>query len=394
MATSRNWRHFDYVLLVVVILLTVLGVVMIRSANLGSPDEDLQQLWRRQATFGVVGIGFVFILAAFPRNYQWLGDFWWLAYLLAVASLVLVLFFGESQVGEVRGWFNLGIINVQPAFIAMILLIISVGSVLSKPRTQRKSRTPLFGMPKTSLTVTQEQGGGFVSFLASTAMTMILAGLIFAQPDMGAAAVLVSIWLAMLLQSDVRMSYLVMTGVAGVLAIVPLWELMEVLEFEYMRTRVFAFLNPSGNPDVRYQLEQAFIAIGSGGFWGKGLSQGTQSQLRYLPVRHTDFIFAVLAEELGFFGVVILFLLFLVLFLRLLRIVFIAGDVFGRLIAAGVLAMVFFQFFTNVGMNLGLLPVVGLPLPFITYGPAALLTTMLGIGLAENVAMRHRKQEF
>ena len=161
-----------------------------------------------------------------------------------------------------------------------------------------------------------------------------------------------------------------------------------------MHMRVLGFLNPSNNPNVKYQLEQAFIAIGSGGLWGKGLGQGTQSQLRYLPVRHTDFIFAVTAEELGFVGIMLMFAFFLVLFLRLLRIIMIAPDGFGRLLVTGTLAMILFQLVVNVGMNMGLLPVAGLPLPFISYGPAALLTTMIGIGMAENVVMRHRKTEF
>jgi rod shape determining protein RodA len=121
---------------------------------------------------------------------------------------------------------------------------------------------------------------------------------------------------------------------------------------------------------------------------------GTQSQLRYLPVRHTDFIFAVTAEELGFVGVLVLFTLYGILFFRLLRIILIAADGFGRLLVTGLLTMILFQLIINVGMNLGLLPVAGLPLPFISYGPAALLTTMLGVGLAENVVMRHRKLEF
>jgi rod shape determining protein RodA len=161
-----------------------------------------------------------------------------------------------------------------------------------------------------------------------------------------------------------------------------------------MRERVLGFLDPGSNPDVEYQLQQAFIAIGSGGLLGKGLAQGTQSQLRYLPVRHTDFIFAVLAEELGFAGVMLLFALYLLLFFRLLRIMLIVPDTFGRMLIAGTLTMILFQIGINVGMNLGLLPVAGLPLPFISYGPAALLTMMIGIGLAENVVMRHRKLEF
>jgi rod shape determining protein RodA len=199
-------------------------------------------------------------------------------------------------------------------------------------------------------------------------------------------------WLAMLFASDVRPRYLVFTGLLGLGALVPIWDLMA--RYPYMRERVLGFINPSSNPDVEYQLQQAFIAIGSGGLLGKGLAQGTQSQLRYLPVRHTDFIFAVLAEELGFAGVMLLFALYLVLCFRLLRIMLIVPDAFGRLLVTGTLTMILFQIVINVGMNLGLLPVAGLPLPFISYGPAALLTTMIGIGMAENVVMRHRRQEF
>jgi rod shape determining protein RodA len=225
-------------------------------------------------------------------------------------------------------------------------------------------------------------------------MTFVLAALVFRQPDMGTAAVLIAMWLAMVFESDLGVRYIIATALAGLGALYPVWKIMEALDFGYMQERILGFINPSSNLDVAYQLQQAAIAIGSGGMWGKGLAQGTQSQLRYLPVRHTDFIFAVVAEELGFAGVLVLFLLYLLLFYRLLRIMLITSDAFGRMIVTGTLAMILFQAVVNIGMNLGLLPVVGLPLPFISYGPAALLTTMIGIGLCENVAMRHRKLEF
>jgi rod shape determining protein RodA len=223
-------------------------------------------------------------------------------------------------------------------------------------------------------------------------MALVLAALIFLEPDMATAAVLVFMWLAMLFTSAVRVRFLVLSGLLGLGALIPIWDLMA--RYPYMRERVLGFINPGSDPDVRYQLDQAFIAIGSGGLLGKGLGQGTQSQLRYLPVRHTDFIFAVVAEELGFAGVILLFALYLVLFLRLLRIILITPHAYGRLMVTGTLAMILFQFVVNVGMNLGLLPVAGLPLPFISYAPAALLTMMIGIGIAENVVMRHRKLEF
>jgi rod shape determining protein RodA len=394
MTRFRLWRHFDYVLFAVTFLLTAYGVLMIYSANLGSPDARLHDLWRRQALFGAGGMGLILLLAAIPRDYQWLGDFWWLAYLLAVVLLVLVLLFGQSEIGQVRGWFNLGLFPFQPSFLAMNLLAISVGAILSRRRRRRgSSEPPLFGTPKTSLLAEEAPGRpNVVSYLASAGMTLVLAALVFLQPDMATAAVFVFMWLAMLFESDVRARFLVFTALVGLGSLAPMWNLMA--RYPYMRQRLLGFLNPGSNPDVKYQLEQAFIAIGSGGLWGKGLGQGTQSQLRYLPVRHTDFIFAVIAEELGFVGVMLLLLLYLLLFWRLLRIVLIAADGYGRVLVTGTLAMILFQLVVNVGMNLGLLPVAGLPLPFISYGNSALLTTMIGIGLAENVVMRHRKLEF
>jgi len=393
MTKLRIWRHFDYVLLLVTILLTLYGVVMIYSANKGSPDQALRDLWRRQAILGTAGVGLIFLLTAFPRDYQWLGDFWWLAYILALVSLVLVLFFGarDEVTGQMIGWFDLGAFRLQPAFPAMILLTISIGAILSRRRGKRKSTTtPLFGTPKTSLVETAAEHPDIVSYLLSIAMTLSLAALIFRQPDMATAAVFAVIWLAILFESNVPTRYLVFTLLLGLGALIPIWSLME----DYMRDRVFGFINPGSNPFVEDQLRQVFIAIGSGGLWGKGLGQGTQSQLRYLSVRHTDFIFAVVAEELGFGGVMLLFAFYAILFLRLLRIILIAPDGFGRLLVTGILTMILFQFIINIGMNLGLLPVAGLPLPFISYGNTALLTTMIGIGIAENVVMRHRKLEF
>jgi rod shape determining protein RodA len=385
----RIWRRFDYVLFAVTILLTAYGVLMIYSANLGSIDPDLVDLWRRQAILGAVGVGLIFLLAAFPRNYQWLSDFWWLAYLVAVVLLVLVLFWGRSEVGEVRRWFDLGFFNFQPSFLAMNLLSVSVGAVLDRRRRKRSSpEPPLFGAPKTSAIEEVAERPGSVNYLASIALTLVPAGLVFLQPDMATAIVLIVMWLAMLFVSDIPVRYVVFTAALGLASLVPMWELMA--QYPYMRERVLGFLNPDSNPNVKYQLDQAFIAIGSGGAWGKGVGQGTQSQLRYLPVRHTDFVFAVVAEELGFVGVMLLFALYLVLFLRLLRIILYAPDTYGRLLVAGTLMMILFQAVVNIGMNLGMLPVAGLPLPFISYGPAALLTAMMGIGIAENVALHCR----
>lgn len=395
MSPFRVWRHFDYVLFAVTILLTVYGVVMIYSATLGSPDPDLQGIWRRQAMFGAVGVGIILLLTVFPPDYQWFGDFWWLAYLLAVALLVVVLLFGESDIGEVSRWLDLGVFRFQPSFLAMNLLAISAGAVLSRRHRRRRGRASslLFGAPKTSLLAEEvPERPGWINYLASILMTVVLVALVFMQPDMSTAGVLAIIWLAMLFESGMPIWFLVLTGLLGLGSLVPLWDVMA--RFPYMRDRVWGFINPGSDPNIAYQLNQAAIAIGSGGLLGKGLAQGTQSQLRYLPVRHTDFIFSVLAEELGFAGVMLLFALYLVLFYRLLRIIVNTQDVYGRMLVIGALAMILFPLIVNVGMNLGMLPITGLPLPFITYGNSALLTAMIGVGIAENVAVRRRKLEF
>ncbi|MBN1979010.1 MAG: FtsW/RodA/SpoVE family cell cycle protein [Anaerolineae bacterium] len=391
MTGARIWRHFDYVLLLVAVLLTVFGVVMVHSATKGSLDENVLGLWRRQAIVGAAGVGLVFLLAAFPRDYQWFGDFWWLAFLVAVVLLVLLFPFGGSDIADVKTWFDLGVFTVQPSYLAMILLAISIGAMLSRRRRRRRgAATPLFGAPKTQLMEEPVERPGLVNYLVSAGMMLVMVALIFLQPDMATAAVLISMWLAMVFESDMPVRYMFLTIILGLAGLYPVWKLTEVLEFGYMRDRVLGFFNP----EPSYQVGQALIAIGSGGFLGKGLGQGTQSQLRYLPARHTDFIFAVTAEELGFAGIMLLFVLYAVLFLRLLRVIMIASDTYGRLLATGVLAMILFQFVVNIGMNLGVLPVAGLPLPFISYGATALLTTLVGIGIAENVVMRHRRFEF
>jgi rod shape determining protein RodA len=391
MASLHLWRHFDYVLLVVTILLLIFGVVMIRSATRGYLDEDLQGRWRQHAIVGAAGVGMVFLLAAFPRDYNWLGDFWWLAFLLALVLLVLVLRFGESEIVNVRTWLKVGGFTFQPSFPAMILLAVSAGAIFTRERRKKgTSSTPLFGAPKTSLVESPAERPDLANYLISGLMMLVLAGLIGVQPDMATAGVLVVMWLAMLFESDVPVRYLVMTAVIALAAAYPLWLLMGLSPDKYMQRRVLEFFSPA----TGYQVRAALIAVGSGGLGGKGLGMGAQSQLRYLPARHTDFIFAILAEELGFVGVMLLFALYAVLFYRLLRIILIASDAYGRLLVTGVLAMILSQFAINVGMNLGLLPVAGLPLPFISDGSTPLLTTMVGVGLAENVVMRHRRFEF
>jgi rod shape determining protein RodA len=185
---------------------------------------------------------------------------------------------------------------------------------------------------------------------------------------------------------------MILLGLAAVAAAIPVWQ---TLLQGYMKDRIMGFLNPSMVTTAdRYNIEQAMISIGSGGWLGRGLFRGSQNQLHFLRVRHTDFIFSVTAEELGFIGAVGLIVLFGLLLWRLTYVASIARDTFGRLIVIGVASMILFQFLVNIGMNLNLLPATGVPLPFVSYGGSSLWSTLIGIGLAESVAMRHRKFGF
>jgi rod shape determining protein RodA len=214
--------------------------------------------------------------------------------------------------------------------------------------------------------------------------------LVYLQPNLSTSLMLGAIWLAMILMAGVRLVHLGALAVAGTLASPLIWLTLQ----DYMRERIFLFLDPQSNPDNYYNVQQALISIGSGGWLGKGFGSGTQSQLRFLRVRHTDFVFSVIGEELGLLGAIVLFALFIILLWRILRVASIAQDPFGRLICVGTAIIIFVQTGINIGMNLGLLPVTGLPLPFVSYGGSSLWTFLLSLGLVESVAMRHKKLDF
>jgi rod shape determining protein RodA len=258
---------------------------------------------------------------------------------------------------------------VQPAELAKILIIIILARFLADREQD------------------MEKLGTILVSLGVVAVPMFL---IYVQPDLGTALTLAAIWAAMIWMAGLRLRHLFLL-VAGGLAILPLvWLNLE----DYMRQRLMLFVDPGANPDSYFNVHQALVSIGSGGWTGKGLTHGTQSQLHFLRVRHTDFIFAVTAEELGFLGAMAMLALLFFLLWRVLRVAGQSRDTFGRLIAAGVAGLVLFQTAINVGMNLGLMPVTGIPLPFVSYGGSSFLTLMLGMGLVESVAMRHKKLEF
>ncbi len=359
------WRNFDWGLLLIALLLTVAGVAMIYSATRGS--DFLADQWRKQAIYGAAGVVAMFLVAFV--NYHLLESLQWPLYLLCLGTLVFTLVFGRSEIGNVRRFIYVGGISIQPAFPALILLILSLAGLLS-----RNAPAP----------------PGFQEFIVSLLMTGAAALLVFKQPNLSTATLYAATWGAMVFASGVQLAYLEGVGVMGLLSLPLLWASMD----DYMKQRIFNFLNPESDPAAYYNRQQALISIGSGGLLGQGFATGTQSQLHFLRVRHTDFIFSVISEELGFVGAALVLFIFVVLLWRLLRIAADADDMTGKLIVVGVATYIFYQLLINLGMNLSVLPVAGLPLPFISSGGSALVITFVGLGLVESVAMHHEGLEF
>ncbi|MGQ9667706.1 MAG: rod shape-determining protein RodA [Anaerolineae bacterium] len=359
-----NWRHFDVLLLMATALLVGYGVLMISSAVSDSPG--LQELPQRQAVYAGIGVGLM--LAATLIDYRHLRDFRYPIYILALGLLVMVLVMGEESYGAQR-WVNLRFFPIQPAEIAKVLLMIFLASYFDGR---------------------QEEITSFRTFFASLLFVMPAVALIMAQPNLSTAISLLVLWGVMAFVAGVRLRYLLGLGMAGAMASPALWALLA----EYQRQRILIFLNPSSDSMANYNVWQAMIGIGSGGWLGKGFAMGSQSQLRFLRVRWSDFIFAVIGEELGFVGVLILVLLLLLVVLRLLRSASRARDMMGQLIAAGVGTLILFQSVVNIGMNIGMLPATGVPLPFVSSGGSSLITFLVAEGLVQSVNLRRLKVEY
>jgi rod shape determining protein RodA len=358
----KIWRNFDFVLLAATVLLIASGIAMIYSATLDTPD--LQDLPRRQSIWALVGLVLLLLVAAV--DYRFLENLQKPLYALIIASLLLVLFVGQTTYGAQR-WISGA--SFQPSELAKVLVIVTLAQFLA----QR-----------------EKDIGRFRYILISIVYVAVPMGLIYLQPHLGTVIVLAVVWLIMVLMAGMRLLHLGFLGLVGVLSTPLIWLSLK----DYMQERLLMYINPAQNPAARYNIDQALISIGSGGWLGKGYASGSQSQLHFLRVRHTDFIFSVIGEEMGFVGTLFLFVLIGVVLWRILRAASLARDSFGRLIACGVAALIFFQSLVNVGMNLGLLPVIGIPLPFISSGGSSLITLLLAEGLVQSVVMRHRKIEF
>ncbi|HOU11683.1 MAG TPA: FtsW/RodA/SpoVE family cell cycle protein [Anaerolineae bacterium] len=362
---TSPWENFDWGLLLIAVLLAVTGLLMIFSATRGS--TDLADTWRKQAVYAAVGVVVMFLVAFI--NYRYLESMQWPLYILTIGILIFTLLFGSSEIGNVRRFIYIGGVSIQLAFPALILLIVSQASLLA-----RNAPSP----------------PGIQELVVSFLMTGLAAFLVFEQPNLSTATLYMATWAAMLFASGISLGYLQGIAILGLIAAPIVWANMD----DYMRNRIFTFFDPTTDPGAYYNIQQALISIGSGGLMGKGFATGTQSQLHFLRVRHTDFIFSVVCEELGFVGAALILFLFGLLLWRLLRIAANAADATGQLIVTGVITYIFYQLLINLGMNLNVIPVAGLPMPFISSGGSALVITFVGLGLVESVAMRHKRMEY
>lgn len=365
-AKPSIWRDFDFFLLGIILLLILIGILMIRSATLDAVDTDLINRVPSQIRFTFIGIVVVFAVAA--MDYRLLGSLHGFFYGFIIFILGLVYGLGVVGAAGAKSWLNVGL-QVQPAELGKILLIVTLGQHLA-------SR--------------YHEMGRLQTVLLSLGHVAIPAGLIYVQPDLGTTSVIAVVWFVMVWAAGLRLKHLALFIVVG-LAVMPLlWMSME----KYQRQRLISFVDPGSDKDAQYNIDQALITIGSGGLMGKGYGNGSQTQGHFLRVRHTDFIFSVIAEEMGFIGATTVIVLMGLVIWRCLRAAGIAADPLGSLICYGVAGMIFFQTMVSIGMNLSILPVTGLTLPFVSSGGSSLVTTLIGIGLVESVVMRRRLREY
>jgi rod shape determining protein RodA len=358
----RIWRNFDWVLLGAVVLLILIGILFIRSATLGAVETDLIGRVDSQILYTVLGLLVMMGVAA--MDYRLLGSLQPYIYLFLVFALALVGVAGRVGSAGAQRWLNVGI-PIQPSEIGKMLIIVALAQHLA----HRYARLDKFGTVLISLVY--------------MAVPMLL---IFIKPNLGNVIAFTVIWFVMMWGAGIRLRHVAILVAVVLIALPILWVNMQ----DYQRARVTNFISPEGDPDAQYNVDQSLISIGSGGLLGKGYANGSQTQGRFLRVRHTDFIFSVIAHETGFIGALTVLALILLVLQRITRAAMIARDPLGSLICYGVAGVIFFQTFTAVGMNVKLLPVTGLTLPFVSSGGTSLFSLLVGIGLVQSVVMRRK----
>jgi rod shape determining protein RodA len=362
MIDRRLLTNFDWVLMALVLIISALGIMNIHSATFSYKIVGTSYVVK-QLYWVTAGLGLVLVVCSI--DYHLLEDLSYWLYGIVVLMLVVVLFAGKTTMGATR-WLHLGLFNVQPSEPMKIVIIATFARFFSRCSYGDGIRITDLGGPLLIL--------GIPSLL------------IMKQPDLGTAIMIILVASSIMLFVGVRFTTLAAVVGAIIPAVYFGWQYGLR---EYQKNRVLNFLNPERDPlGSGYHLIQSKIAVGSGGVAGKGYLQGTQSQLRFLPEQHTDFAFSVFAEEWGFLGCLVLLLLYMFLIMWGLQIANRCNDRFGSMLAVGVTAMLFWHAIINIGMVIGLFPVVGVPLPFFSYGGTSMVTSMMGVGILLNINMR------
>jgi len=356
----KSFLKLDWILLSAIFLLLAISLILLYSLSFGDYDLGFSN-FKKQAVS--IGIGLFFLFFFTFLDYRIFNFFSTKLYFVMIFFLGVVIFFGKTIRGT-TGWIGISSYHIQPVEIAKLIIIIFLASFFS----QKKSR---------------------LSHLSKMISSIVLLSfpifLILKQPDFGSAAIVVFCWVIILSLSGVGRKILISILLTGSLIILPSWFLLK----PYQKERIINFVQPENDPmGSGYNVIQSMVAVGSGKIFGKGLGHGSQSQLNFLPEKHTDFIFAVLAEELGFLGVFFILAIFGVIFWRIKEIGKLSRDNLGFLIIVGIMAMFFSQFLINIGMNIGAMPVVGITLPFLSYGGSSMVANLMAIGIVQSVYLR------
>jgi rod shape determining protein RodA len=364
------WRAFDLQLAAYAGLLAILGLVMAYTNSV----EQGQVVLSSGTTFvrGLMwtGIALVAFVVTTAFDYKWLKTFAWPLYGAQLGLLALTLAIGHG-VGGASRWISIGPFDFQFSELAKILMIVVLANYLGARQGKLRSLTSILG--------------ACVLVVPPWILVML-------QPDLGTSLVLLAILAGMLFMSGARMVWLFGMAVTVIVSLPVIWT---YLLRDYQKARIIAFVNPATDPQgAGYQLYQSQIAVGSGGLTGTGLTNGSQNQLNFLPVQESDFVAAIYLEELGFIGAMILLILFSALVWRLLVSGWRSKDPFGMMFASGLASMIVFQLFVNLGMVVGLMPITGIPLPFISHGGASLISLAVGLGIVQSINIRQTRAEW
>lgn len=360
---TRLLKNLNFKMILIVFFIFLISILAIASASHANKPDGTMRYVVMQSTWFLIGLLCMSIVLMI--DYNTIASLAPYVYIVNVLLLIIVYAIGKTTMGAQR-WIPIGPFSLQPSEFAKLAVIVSLSKHLEKTKGVKNIKD-------------------LILVFLHVGVPLIL---ILKQPDLGTSLVLLAIMFGLVFISGINLKLFFGIIGAGILSMPVLWEFLH----DYQKKRILVFLNPNLDPlGAGYHVIQSKIAIGSGRILGKGLFQGTQNQLDFIPEQHTDFIFAVIGEEMGFIGSLLLLILFILLIYNVLQIALKSKDTLGTFIATGVASMWTFQMLVNIGMTLGLMPVTGIPLPFVSYGGSSLLMNMMALGLVLNVGMRRQK---